>query len=88
MFQEESSGGFRGFFIWGGGGDSRPPNYPPKVNLPGLKTGAWSRFILSAVERVNQEKHACLPDPAFPIQRLRGLACLVGTAFHLRTGRI
>ena len=26
-------------------------------------------------------------DPAFPIQRLRGLACLVGTAFHGSSGQ-
>jgi len=70
-----------------GGGDSRSPNYPPKVNLTALKARAWSRFILSAVERVNQEEHACLPDPAFPIQRLRGLACLVGTALHGSSGQ-
>jgi len=75
------------FSFWEGGGDSRRPNYPPKENLPGLKAGAWSRFILSAVERVNQEKHACLPDLAFLIQRLRGLACLVGTAFHGSSGQ-
>jgi hypothetical protein len=64
-YKEESPGGLCGMietFSFGeGGGDSRPPNYPPKVNLPGLKAGAWSRFILSAVERVNQEEHACNP---------------------------
>jgi len=56
--------GDSGFFSFGeGGGDSRPPNSPlSKVNLSGLKAGAWSRFILSAVERVNQEKHACIPE--------------------------